>query len=113
MCYSEFGDIIQYLVKLDFDVLLIEASRSNGKIINQFINSGFDRQLGPGVWDIHSPAIPQIDKMAQIINLVLKIFDKSDIWINPDCGLKTRAWPETTESLKNLVNLAKKLRETI
>jgi 5-methyltetrahydropteroyltriglutamate--homocysteine methyltransferase len=110
MCYSEFGEITKYILALDFDVLLIEAARSKADILSSFGKSNFRKQIGLGVWDIHSPAVPQIKDMAKIIDVALKFFPKENLWINPDCGLKTRGWEETKSSLINLVELAKNKR---
>ena len=111
MCYSEFGEIIEYILKMEFDVITIEASRSKGDIVEYFEKANFKRQIGPGVWDIHSPEVPTVENMEEIIRRALKVFQKENLWINPDCGLKTRDWKETIPSLKNLVYLAKRLRE--
>lgn len=111
MCYSEFGEIIEYILKMDFDVISIEASRSRGDIIKYFQNVGFERQIGLGVWDVHSPMVPSVEDMAEIVKRALEVFPKESLWINPDCGLKTRGWEETKAALRNLVELAKKLRE--
>jgi 5-methyltetrahydropteroyltriglutamate--homocysteine methyltransferase len=111
MCYSEFNDIIDKIHEMDFDVISIEASRSRGDVIEHFENSGFDRQIGLGVWDIHSPAIPTVEQMKTIVSRALQAIPKENFWINPDCGLKTRGWEETTASLKNMIQAAKELRE--
>ena len=111
MCYSEFGDIIDQIMNMDFDVITIEASRSRGDIIGHFEKVKFDRQIGLGVWDIHSPVIPNTRDMKKVVNRALKVFPQENFWINPDCGLKTRKWEEVVPSLKNLVALARELRE--
>ena len=111
MCYSEFGEIIGYILKMDFDVITIEASRSKGDIIEYFQNVDFRRQIGLGVWDIHSPYVPGVEEMKKIVNRALKAFPGESFWINPDCGLKTRDWPETEATLRNLVELARQLRK--
>ncbi len=111
MCYSEFGEIIEYILKMDFDVITIEASRSKGDIIEYFRNVDFRRQIGLGVWDIHSPYVPGVEEMRKIVNRALKAFPEESFWINPDCGLKTRDWPETEAALRNLVELARELRK--
>ena len=111
MCYSEFGEIIGKINQLNFDVISIEASRSKGDILKYFKNANFNRQIGLGIWDIHSPRIPTIEEMIIIIKRALKTFPKENFWINPDCGLKTREWEETISSLKNMVKGAKRLRE--
>ena len=110
MCYSEFGEIIDYIKMMDFDVITIEASRSKGDIIKDFKKIDFKKQIGLGVWDIHSPAVPSCSDMEDIITQALEVLPKENLWINPDCGLKTRDWPETEASLKNLVAVARKLR---
>jgi len=110
MCYSEFGEIIKYILQMDFDVITIETSRSKGDIIGYFQNVNFKRQIGLGVWDIHSPYVPSVEEMKQSVNRALKAFPKENFWINPDCGLKTRDWPETKIALENLVKLAKEMR---
>ncbi len=110
MCYSEFGEIIDQIVRMDFDVITIEASRSRGDIIQHFEKVKFDRQIGLGVWDIHSPVIPNTEDMKKVVNRALKVFPQENFWINPDCGLKTRKWEEVLPSLRNLVALARELR---
>jgi 5-methyltetrahydropteroyltriglutamate--homocysteine methyltransferase len=110
MCYSEFGEIIDKIKQMDFDVISIEAARSKGDIIESFETIHFERQIGLGVWDIHSPAVPSVENMKQVAHRALQFIPKENVWINPDCGLKTRGWPETKESLKNLVLLARELR---
>jgi len=110
MCYSEFGEIIDYINRLDFDVITIEASRSKGDILKAFENIDFKRQIGLGVWDIHSPHVPTVDEMLGIIKRSLEKIPKEKFWLNPDCGLKTRGWAETKESLRNLMEAAKTTR---
>jgi 5-methyltetrahydropteroyltriglutamate--homocysteine methyltransferase len=110
MCYSEFGEIIDKINALDFDVILIEATRSKGDIIKNFESINFVKQIGLGVWDIHSPVVPSIQDMEKIIARASKTLHKENFWINPDCGLKTRQWPETMSALKNLIQLAQNLR---
>lgn len=111
MCYSEFGEIINYISEMDFDVITIEASRSKGDIIKDFKKIDFKKQIGLGVWDIHSPAVPTSEEMEEIVKSALEVLSKENFWINPDCGLKTRKWEESKASLRNLVELAKKLRK--
>ncbi|MDP2652801.1 MAG: 5-methyltetrahydropteroyltriglutamate--homocysteine S-methyltransferase [Candidatus Omnitrophota bacterium] len=110
MCYSEFGEIVDQIGKMDFDVISIETCRSRGDIIRSFEKIRFNRQIGLGVWDIHSPAVPGMEQMREVVGRALRVIPKENFWINPDCGLKTRDWPETTASLKNLVALANELR---
>lgn len=112
MCYSEFGEIIDRIVKLDFDVISLEATRSKGDSIKAFAKVNFPKQIGLGVWDIHSPAVPDAKDIKAIVKRVLEVLPKEQIWINPDCGLKTRGWTEIVPSLTNLIKVAKELRKT-
>lgn len=114
MCYSEFNEIIEYIYQMDFDVISIEASRSKGEILEAFENyKGWDRQIGIGVYDIHSPTIPTKEEIRKVIERALKVFPEELLWINPDCGLKTRKWEEVVPALKNMVEVAKELRKEI
>ncbi len=110
MCYSEFGEIIQHINQMDFDVISIEASRSKGDIIAFFENIDFKRQIGLGVWDIHSPSVPSVGKMIDIVKRSLHKIPKENFWLNPDCGLKTRQWPEVKRALANMVVTSQTLR---
>jgi 5-methyltetrahydropteroyltriglutamate--homocysteine methyltransferase len=110
MCYSEFGEIIRYIDKMDFDVISIEASRSKGDIISSFEDIGFKRQIGLGVWDIHSPAVPSAGKMLDIVKRSLQNLPEENFWLNPDCGLKTRQWREVKQALINMVVTSQTLR---
>lgn len=112
MCYSEFSEIIEYILQMDFDVISIEASRSRADIIEAFERINFDRQIGLGVWDVHSPVVPKLEDMEKVVERALKVLPKENFWINPDCGLKTRKWEEVIPSIRNLVKLAKKLRKS-
>jgi len=111
MCYSEFGDIMEAIDMLDADVALIEAARSNMELLDDFVRAGYVRAVGPGVYDIHSPRIPSVDEMAEKLRVAAGKLDRRWIWVNPDCGLKTRGWAETEPSLKNMVQAATQLRE--
>ena len=111
MCYSEFGDIIDAIDKLDADVALIEAARSNMELLDDFANAGYGRAVGPGVYDIHSPRVPSVDEMAEKLRVAASKLDRRWIWVNPDCGLKTRGWAETEPSLKNMVQAAAQVRK--
>lgn len=113
MCYSEFNEIIEYIYKMDADVISIEASRSKGEILGAFEKFNYDHGIGIGVYDIHSPRVPREEEIEEIVRRALRYIDKNLIWINPDCGLKTRDWDETVKSLKNMVSVAKKLREEL
>ena len=111
MCYSEFGDIINIIPQMDFDVISIEASRSRGDIIESFETANFDRQIGLGVYDVHSPEIPDVEEMKSIVYRALKVIPKENFWINPDCGLKTRRWEEVRPALKNMMEMVEALRK--
>jgi 5-methyltetrahydropteroyltriglutamate--homocysteine methyltransferase len=111
MCYSEFGEIINYIMDMDFDVISIEASRSKGNIVEAFEKVDFDRQIGLGIWDIHSPYVPAPEEMMEIVERALKVIPKENFWINPDCGLKTRRWEEVIPALRNMLTVANRLRE--
>ncbi len=110
MCYSEFGEIVEQIDAMDFDVISIETTRSRGDIIESFEKIDFKKQIGLGVWDIHSPAVPSVKDMKEVVERALRVIPKENFWINPDCGLKTRNWEETKQSLKNLVDLSRQLR---
>ncbi len=110
MCYSEFNEIIDQIDKMDFDVISIEATRSGGDVIESFEEHSFDRQIGIGVYDIHSPVVPTAEDIARVVERAIKVIPKEKFWINPDCGLKTRGWEETTGSLEHMVAVAKEFR---
>lgn len=113
MCYSEFGDIIKDIDNLDADVISFEASRSDLTILDALIESNFKTGVGPGVYDIHSPRVPSKEEIEGIIAKIVSKLNPDNIWINPDCGLKTRGWTETLASLKNMVDAAKESREEL
>ena len=111
MCYSEFNDIIEAIAAMDADVITIETSRSNMELLNAFVTFKYPNEIGPGVYDIHSPRVPQVGEM---VNLMLKAEGDllaENLWINPDCGLKTRGWAEVKPSLANMVEAARELRQ--
>ncbi|WP_430602374.1 5-methyltetrahydropteroyltriglutamate-homocysteine S-methyltransferase [Enterococcus sp. DIV0724b] len=110
MCYSEFADIIQDIDNMDADVISFEASRSNLDILDALKAIDFQTQVGPGVYDIHSPRVPSVKEIEVTIHNILKKLPIEKVWVNPDCGLKTRGVPETQASLKNLTLAAKKVR---
>lgn len=113
MCYSEFNDIIEAIADLDADVISIETSRSNMELLDAFVNFDYPNQIGPGVYDIHSPRIPQTGEMSRLLNKASDVLKPENIWVNPDCGLKTRAWAEVKPALENMVNSAKELRAQV
>lgn len=110
MCYSQFNDIIQAISDLDADVILIENSRSDLELLKVFDNFQYDKQIGPGVYDIHSPRIPSVDEMVSNLEQSARVLDPDLLWVNPDCGLKTRGFEETTPSLRNLIEAAQRMR---
>ncbi|MAZ80543.1 MAG: 5-methyltetrahydropteroyltriglutamate--homocysteine S-methyltransferase [Rickettsiales bacterium] len=113
MCYSEFNDIIKSIANMDADVISIETSRSQMELLDAFIDYKYPNEIGPGVYDIHSPRVPSIDEIEILIKKALDVLDVSQIWINPDCGLKTRDWPETKTALENMVKAAKNIRKKL
>lgn len=113
MCYSEFEDIIKEIDEMDADVITFEASRSKLTILDSINNCGFETEVGPGVYDIHSPRIPSVDELTSVIYKMLKKVSKENLWINPDCGLKTRGIAETVVSLNNMVKATNNIRNMI
>ncbi|SDN27574.1 5-methyltetrahydropteroyltriglutamate--homocysteine S-methyltransferase [Streptomyces wuyuanensis] len=110
MCYAEFGDIVQAIDDLDADVISLEAARSHMQVARELAAHGYPREAGPGVYDIHSPRVPSAEEAADLLRTGLKAIPAERLWVNPDCGLKTRAWPETRASLENLVAAARTVR---
>ena len=110
MCYSEFNDIIQNIADMDADVITIETSRSEMELLDAFVQFKYPNEIGPGVYDIHSSRIPNEEEIEHLLQKAMKLLPIENLWINPDCGLKTRDWPETKLALVNLVNVAKKMR---
>jgi len=110
MCYCEFDDILDSIEKLDADVISIETSRSNMELLDSFKNYKYPNSIGPGVYDIHSPRVPTFSEMKFLLEEAQKYIKKERIWVNPDCGLKTRGWPEVKKSLKAMTKVAKSLR---
>lgn len=110
MCYSEFNEIVKDIDNMDADVISFEASRSNLTIIDALKEADFETEVGPGVYDIHSPRVPSVDEIVDTLWKMLEKIDKNKLWVNPDCGLKTRGIPETEASLKNLAAAAKIVR---
>ncbi|MFJ3876372.1 5-methyltetrahydropteroyltriglutamate--homocysteine S-methyltransferase [Streptomyces sp. NPDC090077] len=110
MCYAEFGDIVQAIDDLDADVISLEAARSHMQVADELAEHGYPREAGPGVWDIHSPRVPSTDEAAGLLRKGLAAIPAERLWVNPDCGLKTRGWTETRASLENLVAAAREVR---
>ncbi|MDY0121618.1 MAG: 5-methyltetrahydropteroyltriglutamate--homocysteine S-methyltransferase [Sulfurimonas sp.] len=113
MCYSEFNDIIKTIEAMDADVISIETARSGNELLKIFKEVGYKQEVGPGVYDIHSPRIPSVEEMVEQIELLLEVLPKEQLWINPDCGLKTRKWEEVIPSLKNMVEAVRIVREKL
>ncbi len=113
MCYSEFGDIIEHIERLDADVLSIENSRSNNETLFEITGAGYKHQVGNGIYDVHSPSVPTVEQMLKELRTGVKNLPVEQIWVNPDCGLKTRGWEEVIPSLKNMVKVAQTLRQEI
>lgn len=110
MCYSEFNEIIDSIAELDADVISIEASRSRMELLNAFEQFNYPNDIGPGIYDIHSPRVPSVEEMANLLNAALRKIPRARLWANPDCGLKTRSWKETAESLRNMMEAVKQIR---
>jgi 5-methyltetrahydropteroyltriglutamate--homocysteine methyltransferase len=111
MCYSEFNDIIKHIAQMDADVITIETSRSQMELLEAFADFKYPAEIGPGVYDIHSPRVPAVDEMVSLLEKAAVLLPAGNIWVNPDCGLKTRKWPETQAALENMVQAAKAARE--
>jgi 5-methyltetrahydropteroyltriglutamate--homocysteine methyltransferase len=110
LCYSEFGEVIGAIADLDADVTSIEAARSHMEVLGDLNAAGFANSVGPGVYDIHSPRVPAIDEITTSLREALKSVPADRLWVNPDCGLKTRTTDQATESLKHMVAAANAVR---
>jgi len=113
MCYSEFNDIIDSIADMDADVITIECSRSQMELLDAFADFNYPNEIGPGVYDIHSPRVPSREEMISLMDKAKWVIPDDQLWVNPDCGLKTRHWEETRKALIEMVNAAKALRESI
>ena len=113
MCYSEFNDIIQHIAAMDADVITIETSRSQMELLEAFSDFKYPNEIGPGVYDIHSPRIPGVEEMEALLEKAVALLPARNLWVNPDCGLKTRKWPETKQALINMVQAARMMRERV
>jgi len=113
MCYSEFNDILPAIIALDADVLTVETSRSNMALLDAFEQQAYPNDLGPGVYDIHSPNVPSVEWIVNLLEKAQNYIPTERLWVNPDCGLKTRGWNETKLALKNMVLAAKQFRATV
>lgn len=112
MCYSEFNDVLQVIARMDADVISIENARSGSELLRAFQGYRYPNEIGPGVYDIHSPRVPTVNEIVAALSAMRGVLDERQIWVNPDCGLKTRGWAETVPALKNLVAAAQQLRGT-
>lgn len=113
MCYSEFNDVIESIAAMDADVITIETSRSDMELLEAFEKFEYPNEIGPGVYDIHSPRVPAKDEMVKLLRKAAQRIPAERLWVNPDCGLKTRAWPETEAALVNMVAAARELRKDV
>ncbi|MDX6742240.1 5-methyltetrahydropteroyltriglutamate--homocysteine S-methyltransferase [Actinocorallia sp. A-T 12471] len=113
MCYAEFGEIIGAIADLDADVTSVEAARSRMELVGDLRAAGYRNGIGPGVYDIHSPRVPSVEEIELNLRRALQAVDPARLWVNPDCGLKTRAYPETEAALRNLVTAARRVRATL
>ena len=111
MCYSEFNDIIEHIANMDADVITIETSRSQMELLEAFADFKYPNEIGPGVYDIHSPRIPPTHEMETLLEKAANVIPRKQLWVNPDCGLKTRKWEETWPALENMVQAAKSMRK--
>ncbi|MEI2267627.1 5-methyltetrahydropteroyltriglutamate--homocysteine S-methyltransferase [Erwinia sp. CGal63] len=113
MCYCEFNDIMDSIAALDADVITIETSRSDMELLEAFEEFDYPNEIGPGVYDIHSPNVPSVEWMEALLRKAAKRIPVERLWVNPDCGLKTRGWPETRQALANMVQAARNLRKAV
>jgi 5-methyltetrahydropteroyltriglutamate--homocysteine methyltransferase len=113
MCYAEFNDIIESIARMDADVITIESSRSDMEILEAFRSFKYPNEIGPGVYDIHSPRVPSADEMTALLEKAASVVPADQLWVNPDCGLKTRQWEEVVPALTNLVEAAHRMRERV
>jgi len=113
MCYSEFQDILDSIAAMDADVLSVEASRSRMELLSAFIGFKYPNAIGPGVYDIHSPRVPKVEEIEDLLRRAAEVLDPAQIWVNPDCGLKTRGWKEVLPSLTAMVLAATLMRRDL
>ncbi|MFN8215735.1 MAG: 5-methyltetrahydropteroyltriglutamate--homocysteine S-methyltransferase [Solirubrobacterales bacterium] len=114
MCYSEFNEMIEHIIRLDADVLSIEASRSGMEVLDAFADGvSYPNEIGPGVYDIHSPRVPSVEEIERLLELAEQRIDRDRLWVNPDCGLKTRGWEEVRPALANMVAAAERRRAAV
>ena len=112
MCYSQFNDIIESIAEMDADVITIESSRSQMELLEAFVDFEYPNEIGPGVYDIHSPNVPEVEEMVSLLELAARYIPVERLWVNPDCGLKTRNWEEVGPALRNMVEAARRMRDS-
>jgi 5-methyltetrahydropteroyltriglutamate--homocysteine methyltransferase len=110
MCYGEFNDIMEAIAALDADVISIEASRSRMELLSAFADHEYPNEIGPGIWDIHSPRVPEVTELVHLLEAALRVLPPERLWVNPDCGLKTRTYDEVLPALEHLVTAASRVR---
>ena len=113
MCYSQFNDIIRHIAAMDADVITIECARSQMNLLGAFADFKYPNEIGPGVYDIHSPRVPSVDEMVALLRKASQVISPAQLWVNPDCGLKTRGWVETEAALRNMVEAALTMRNNL
>jgi 5-methyltetrahydropteroyltriglutamate--homocysteine methyltransferase len=113
MCYAEFGDVLTAIIAMDADVISLEAARSDMQIVADLARAGYPNEVGPGLWDIHSPRVPTVAELRERLLAATQRFPVERLWVNPDCGLKTRGSAETVDSLRNLVAATREVRALI
>ncbi|WP_242618106.1 hypothetical protein [Edaphobacter modestus] len=110
MCYCDFEDILPSIAALDADVISMESARSRMELLEAFHSHQYPSEIGPGIYDIHSPCVPSVEEMRDLLTLALEVLKPEQLWVNPDCGLKTRGWSETISALENMCKAAGELR---
>jgi 5-methyltetrahydropteroyltriglutamate--homocysteine methyltransferase len=113
MCYCEFEAILPSIAALDADVISMESARSKGELLHAFSHAAYPNGIGPGVWDIHSPRVPPQAEMEAMLHQAAQVIDPANLWVNPDCGLKTRGWPEVREATRHMTAAAKSVRASL
>jgi 5-methyltetrahydropteroyltriglutamate--homocysteine methyltransferase len=111
MCYSEFQVILDAAKRMDADVISLEAARSEMELLDAFADKDYPNSIGPGVYDVHSPQVPSSEEVETLVNKALRVFRRDRLWINPDCGLKTRGWEEVRLALTNIVAATRRVRD--
>ena len=107
------ANVIEAIAAFDADAISIETARSNMELLDEFASYEYPNEIGPGVWDIHSPRIPDTEEMVQLLESAMRVLPADRVWVNPDCGLKTRGWVETEASLRHLVEAARQVRASL